>query len=228
MSDDSIFREVDEAIRQEQLKKLWDRYGLIVVAGAFAIVAGVGGYKGWNWWQAEQAKETGARFVGGQTRVEEGKPAEAAEIFKSLAQDGPSGYRLLSQYQLAAIHVSQGKTEEAAKLYDELASATGGGEVLQDYARLQAAALRVDTASFDELLGKIEPLSKPENPWRHTAREILGLSAYRNRDTQVAERYYNLMINDQQTPVNMRRRAEMMLSLMVQSGGDGTDDAKKN
>mgnify|MGYP002624477123 CR=1 FL=1 len=57
MSDDSIFREVDEAIRQEQLKKLWDRYGLIVVAGAFAIVAGVGGYKGWNWWQAEQAKE---------------------------------------------------------------------------------------------------------------------------------------------------------------------------
>jgi len=228
MSDDSIFREVDEAIRQEQLKKLWDRYGLIVVAGAVAIVAGVGGYKGWVWWQAEQARETGARFVGAQARIEEGKPAEASEIFRSLAQDGPSGYRLLSRFQLAALYVEQGKIEEAAKLYDELAGASGGGEVLQDYARLQAATLRVDTASFDDLLGKIEPLSKPDNPWRHTAREILGLSAYRNGDTRVAERYYNLMITDQQTPANMRRRAEMMLSLMVQSGGDGTDDSNKN
>lgn len=228
MSDDSIFREVDEAVRQDQLKKLWDKYGVIVVAGAVAIVAGVGGYKGWVWWQAEQARETGARFVGGQARIEEGKPAEAAEIFKSLAQDGPSGYRLLSRFQLAALYVTQGKTEQAAKLYDELASATGGGKVLQDYARLQAAALRVDTAPFDDLLGQIESLAKPNNPWRHTAREILGLSAYRNGDIQVAERYYNLMITDQQTPANMRRRAEMMLSLMVQSGGDGTDEAKKN
>ena len=36
-----IFHEVDEEVRREQLKKLWDRYGNYVVAAAFLLVAAV-------------------------------------------------------------------------------------------------------------------------------------------------------------------------------------------
>lgn len=226
MSDDSIFREVDEAVRHDQLKKLWGKYGVIVVSAAVLIVAGVGGYKGWVYWQGEQAKTAGARFVGGLTHIEDGKQVEALEVFKSLAENGPSGYKILARFQLAALQVKQGKAEEAAKLYDELASQTGVNDVSRGFAKVQAASLRLETATFEDLKAQLDALTATDNPWRHSARELLGLSAYKAGNTKVAERYFNVMLSDQQTPANMRQRAEMMLSLLVQSGGDNKDGTK--
>jgi hypothetical protein len=226
MSDDSIFREVDEAIRQDKLKSLWDKYGLWVVAGALLIIASVSGYKFWVYWTAEQAKEAGARFVGGITHVEDGKTSEALDVFKSLAEDGPSGYRILSRFQLAALYARDGKQAEAVKIYDELASQSGVGTVQQGFAKIQAATLKLDEASYDEMSKRLDALAVTGNPWRHSARELLGLSAYHTGDTSVAERFFNVMLSDRQTPANMRRRAEMMLSLMVQASGDAAPAGK--
>lgn len=226
MSDDSIFREVDEAIRQDQFKTLWNKYGFIVVSGAVLIIAGVSGYKGWVYWQGEQAKTAGARFVGGLTQIEENKTADALEVFKSLSQDGPSGYRTLATFQLAALHVKEGRTDEAAKLYDQLAGQSGLNDVSRGFARLQAASLRLDSTSFDDLKSQLDSLTGTENPWRHSARELLGISAYKAGNTKVSERFFNVMLSDQQTPVNMRQRAEMMLTLLVKSGGENADGTK--
>lgn len=219
MSDDSIFREVDEAVRHDQLKALWDKFGLFVIAGAVLIVVGVSGYKFWVYWQAEQAAKAGGRFVGGITLLEDNKNGEAAEVFKSLAEDAPSGYRILARFQLAAVYMKDGKSAKALKIYEDLASNSRVNDVQQGFATIQAATLRVDEAAFDEMRKRLDALAVTGNAWRHSARELLGLSAYRNGDMPVAERYFNVMLLDQQTPVNMRRRAEMMMSLLVQTGG---------
>lgn len=219
MSDEGIFREVDEAVRHDQLKALWDKYGYLVAAGAFAIVAGVSGYKFWNYWTALQASNAGGRFIGAVILLEDGKKTEAIEVFKSLADEGPSGYRRLARFRLAAVYAKDGKLAEAIAIYDALASDSGVDKVQQGFAVIQAATLRLDDAPFDEMNKRLEALAVTGNPWRHSARELLGLSAYRTGDMTVTERYFNVMLSDQQTPANMRRRAEMMLSLLVQSSG---------
>jgi hypothetical protein len=48
VSDESLFREVDEEVRQEQYKKLWDKFGNYFVALCFVIVASVAGVKGYQ------------------------------------------------------------------------------------------------------------------------------------------------------------------------------------
>lgn len=217
MSDDSIFREVDEAVRHDLLRALWAKYGVIAMTGAVLIIVGVSGYKFWNYWQAEQAAKNGGRFVGGITLLEDKKTSEAVEVFKSLSSDAPSGYRILARFQLAAVYAKDGKKAEAVKLYEELAANSSVNSVQQGFAKIRAASLRVDEASFDEMLKRLEGQAVTGNPWRHSARELLGLSAYRTGDMSVAERYFNVMLSDQQTPQNMRRRAEMMLSLLVQT-----------
>ena len=40
-----LFDEVDEEVRREQLKKLWDRYSIYIVAAAILVVAAVGGWR---------------------------------------------------------------------------------------------------------------------------------------------------------------------------------------
>ncbi len=227
MSDDSLFREVDEAIRQEKLKSLWDKYGLWLIVGAVLIVAVVGGHNFWTYWQAERADSAGGRFVGGITEVEDGKTADAINVFKSLSEDGPGGYETLSRLQLAALYSSEGKTDEAIKIYEDVADSSGSGTVLQHFATIQAASLLLDEASFEDMRKRLDALAVTGNPWRHSARELLGLSAYRNGESDAARRYFDVMLSDQQTPANMRRRAEMLLSLLVQLGGEPSDAEKK-
>ena len=226
MSDDSLFREVDEAVRQEQLKALWDKYGLWMVVGAVLIVAVVGGHKFWTYWQGEQSAAAGGRFIGGITEIEDGKTGDAINVFKSLSEEGPSGYKDLSQLQLAALYSSEGKTAEAIKIYDQIAESSAAGSVIQHFAQIQAASLALDDSSFEDMRKRLDDLAVTGNPWRHSARELLGLSAYRNGESDAARRYFDVMMSDQQTPANMRRRAEMMLSLLVQLGGAPESEKK--
>ncbi|HWM30729.1 MAG TPA: hypothetical protein VNO69_03380, partial [Methyloceanibacter sp.] len=51
--------------------------------------------------------------------------------------------------------------------------------------------------------------------WRFSARELLGLSAYRLNDMREAERQFTALLGDPGTPPNLRERAEMMLALIV-------------
>ncbi len=217
MSDSSFLREVDEAVRQDALKRLWDRYGLLAVLAAVLIVAGVAGYKGWGYWRVQQAAEAGARFTGALSLSEEGKTGDAVTAFKELAEDGPGGYRLLSRFQLAAADAEAGRTAEAVKTYDALAADSGLGEVLQGLAQVRAALLLVDEASLADMKGRLEALADGIGPWRHSARELLGLAAYRTGDTEAAERYFTRAAVDPGVPPNLRRRAEMMLALVVKA-----------
>jgi hypothetical protein len=222
MSDDSFVREVDEAVRQDELKRYWDRYGVYVLAGALLIVATVAGYKGWGYWRAQQAASAGARFVGAQTLEEDGKTEDAVAAFKALASDGPAGYQTLSQFELAAAAAEAGRREEAVKTYDALAADAGVDEILQGFARLQAAALLVDTVSLSEMKTRIDELAEGAGPWRNSAREYLGLTAYREGDNAEAERYFRRILLDPGVPANMRSRAQMMLALIVKADEPST------
>lgn len=223
MSDDSFVREVDEAIRQDEFKRLWDRFGMFVLAGAVLIVAGVAGYKGWNYWQANRAAEAGARFVGALALEEDKKTQDAQAAFKELADGGPQGYRVLSRFQLASYDSKAGKRADAVKAYGELAEDGSVPPALQDYARIQAAVLLVDEASLAEMKRRVEDLAESDSTWRHSARELLGLAAYREGNEAEAERYFSAMLIDPGIPAGLRSRAEMMLALVTKSDVSATD-----
>jgi hypothetical protein len=104
MSDrgDSFLREVDEAVRQEHYKKLWDEYGIYALGLAVLVIAGVAAYKGWTYWQERQAQTAGASFSQALDVLDGPDPAKAKDILTSLSDKGPHGYRVLARFQLAA------------------------------------------------------------------------------------------------------------------------------
>jgi hypothetical protein len=217
MSDESIFREVDEALRHDRFKALWDKYGVFVLLGAFLIVATVAGYNGWTYWQTKQASEAGDRFMGALQLEQDGKRQESIAAFQQLVDEGPRGYRLLSRFQVAAGFAKSGDLQGAVRAYDELAADGSLGQLMQGYAAIQAASLRVDEAGMDEMKERLGALANGQSSWRHSSRELLGLTAYRNGDTAEAERLFGQLLSDQAAPPNLRRRAEIMLALLVKS-----------
>ena len=97
-----LFDEVDEEVRRDQLKKLWDQYSIYIIAAALLIIAAVGGWRGYQYLEAKKAAEAGAAFDKAVELSEQNKHAEAEAAFTDLAAKAPSGYRMLARLRAAA------------------------------------------------------------------------------------------------------------------------------
>jgi hypothetical protein len=212
-----IFTEVDEEVRREQLKKLWERYGNYVIALAFLVVAGVAAYRGYDYWQTRQAAVAGAAFDAASKLADEGKHAEAEAAFAKLVTDGTAGYRPLAQLREAA-EIAERDPKAAVAVYDQIAKDNAGQPLVGDLAAIRAGFLLVDTAKLDEMTQRLEPLAQPSGPFRHTARELLALSAWRNNDAAALRRWSDAAKNDPEAPSGVRSRMDVLASLVPETG----------
>ena len=208
-----LFDEVDEEVRREQLKKLWDQYSIYIIAAALLIIAAVAGWRGYEYLEAQKAAEAGAAFDAALELAEQNKHDEAQAAFDKLATTAPAGYRMLAR--LRAAGEAAGRDPQAgAKMFDELAADRSIGTEQQDLARIRAAGLMLDTDSYPNMLQRLEAATKPDATFRHTARELLALSAWRANDTTAARQWLDMIANDGETPAAMRSRAEALQALL--------------
>ncbi|GLH75402.1 hypothetical protein SSBR45G_03100 [Bradyrhizobium sp. SSBR45G] len=205
--------EVDEEVRREQLKKLWDRYSLLFIAIAVLIIAGVGGWRGYSYLEAQKAAEAGVSFNKALELSEQNKHAEAEKAFADVAATAPSGYRMLARFHQAA-EAALRDNAAAVKLYDELAADRSIGAEQQSMARLRAAGLLVDTAPYADLKPRLDGETAPGAPFRHAARELLALSAWKANDAAAARQWLDMISLDGETPPGLRSRAEALQALL--------------
>jgi hypothetical protein len=208
-----LFDEVDEDLRREQLKKLWERYSIYIIAGAILIIAAVGGWRGYQYLEAKKAAEAGAAFDKASELSEQNKHAEAEAAFTDLAAKAPSGYRMMARLRAAA-ELAQRDPQAAVKLYDDMSADRSIGGPEQDLAKVRAAALLLETTGYPNMLQRLEPATAPGATFRHTARELLALSAWRANDASAARQWLDMIANDGDTPPSLRSRAEALQALL--------------
>jgi len=214
-----IFREVDEEVRREQLKKLWEHYGGLLIAACVVVVVAVGGWRAYQWWEGKKAAEAGAAFQAAITLSADGKTKEAEEAFAKLATDGTTSYRALAKFREAA-EVARRDPKAAVALYDQLAGNSGLGQVLQDLAAVRAATLLVDTAPYSEIVQRLESVAGANRTFRHTARTLLAMSAWRAKDLTAMHRWTDMVLADPESPAGTRGQVQILLAL--------TDTEKKS
>jgi hypothetical protein len=212
-----IFQEVDEEVRREQLNRLWQRYGNYFVALCVLIVAGVAGWRGYDYWQTKKAGEAGTAFEQAATLAETGKHQEAEAAFSKLAADGTAGYRVLARLREAG-ELSSTDSKAAVAAYDTIAADSSAGQLTRDLAAVRAGYLLVDSAPYPELQTRLEPLTANGRPFRHSAREILALSAWKSGDMEAARKWTDLIMTDPQTPPQTRSRAQVLSELIAANG----------
>jgi hypothetical protein len=212
-----IFQEVDEEVRRDQFKKLWERYQVYVIAAAVLIVLAVGGWRGYDWWQTKKAAEAGAAFEAAIALGEQGKHAEAQAAFAKIAQDTTTTYRTLALMRAAA-ELAQTDPKAAVAAYDKIAVDSSVGSELRDLAGLRAGAMLIDSGSFADASQRLEPSAGADHTFRHTARELLALAAWRAGDTAAAKRWIEMISTDPGTPPDERNRMEMLSALMASEG----------
>lgn len=209
-----IFQEVNEDMRRERAQKLWAKYSNYIIGAAAAVVIGVSGFVAYQHYQQQQNEATGTRFQDAIALAQGAKTTEAASALSALVKDGTPGYQTLARFRLAA-ETATDKVDDGIKAYDVLAADNSVGPLLQGLAKIRAGYLMVDTASYADIAAKIELLTAAGEPWRHSAREILGLSAWKAKDLANASKWYQAVITDKDVPADLRQRADLMLQLIA-------------
>ncbi len=189
-------REVEQELRHDQLKQLWDKFGIYIVGAGAAVLVGIGVYQQVRHSQLVASQAAGAKYEVARQLVTGNKPSEAATALAEIAKTGPKGYATLARMQQAATDAAADKTNEAVTAYEAVAADTSGDPILRDMARLQAAALRLDAADWTEMQNRLTPLVDERNAFRANARELLGLAARKANRTEDARKLFLQVLGD--------------------------------
>jgi hypothetical protein len=218
---DEFIREVDEAVRQDQWLKLWQRYGNYVIGAALAVVIGSAAGVGWRTWQQNQRLEEARRYADAQQMLRDAKPAEAARAFAALADDSSSGYRVLARLRAAEAEAEAGDRAAATAALDRLAADDAAAPEYRSLGELLATQQQLAQAEAPALSG-LEPLTGGADPWRYSALELRALAQMQSGDTAAARQTLDGLLAEPLAPPDLARRAAELLAFL---GGPPTPPA---
>ena len=212
---DAFLREIEEEVRREKLQKLWNKYGVIVLGGLAAIILL---YAGWKFYQNSQhaaAATAGAQFAEVTQLLADGKHDDAIRGFVQISEEGPAGYAQLALLRLAGDARKQNKPEKALEHYEKLVSSYSADDLIKGFAKLQIATLKLDKDDLSTTQNRLNDLLQEDNPWKHAARELLGLAAYKAGEFEKAQEAFTQLLTSGDTPNAMRQRAQLVMALVT-------------
>lgn len=209
---DSLLREVDEELRREQMQKIWQRYNGLILGVAALIVVAVGGYKFMQSQRIAAAEAAGAEFAAAVKLSGDNKADDAIKAFEKIAATGSSGYAGLARLQVAGAHLKAGKTAEALAAFEALGKDESADELLKSFAKIQAAALRMGEADFTEIQNRLKPLAGDSAAFKITAREFLGLSAFKAGKLDEARTYLEPLLIDPDASRAIQDRVKIVMA----------------
>ncbi|MDO9414886.1 tetratricopeptide repeat protein [Pararhizobium sp.] len=217
-SDDSFIREVNEEIRSEQMQAIWKRFGRLMMAAAVLVVLGTAGKVGYDYWHELSSSASGDEFLAALNLAKENKPDEALAALTDLEKEGFGSYPILARMRAASLQAQKGDVPAAVQAFTAIGKDSSVPEALRDAAKLRAAYLLVDTGTYDQVAAEVEVLSTTTHALRHSAREALGLSAFKAGDMVKAKTWFDQIASDPESPRNIANRAQMLIDLIASQG----------
>lgn len=217
MSNDTIFREVEEELRSERMRNLWRRFGPYVIGAAVGVVLVVAVNEGYRWWQNSNASRSSDQLYSALELAGKGDVAGAEAQLDQLAETGSGAYPTLARFKKAALLAKEGKTDEAVAAYDQLAG-TESNRRLRELAQALAGYLLVDSGDVAAVEERVGTLMGETGALRNAAREAIGLTKYKAGDLDGARASLEAILADPMANDDLRGRIQVYLAQLIAEG----------
>lgn len=204
---EAFLREVDENLRREQLETFAKRYGKWLVAAVVFFLAAVAGYLYWQNREEEKAAAASEELMAIYTDIGSGKTEQAKRRLQPLAKSGNDVVRALAILTEAAMALEANDRTTALSKYRSLSADEGLPDVYRQLGLLRATALEFDALKPDEVIARLEPLTKPGDPWFGSAGELTAMAYLKQGQKDRAGRLFAAIAADRQVPETIRNRA---------------------
>ena len=212
--EDSFIREINEELKNENIKKLWDKYGLHLIVALVVVLTLAVSFETFRNWRIKRFEDASNTYAYALALQSMDRLDESINVLQKL-QQGTSGiYADIAQMQIANIRLEEGKIEEASALLQKMTKDEKITPQIRDIAAIKLASYKLDGAPAEEVRALLQPLMQDDNSWKNVAKEIAAMLAVREKDMKDARRLYSEISADPQASESIRSRAQDMLSVL--------------
>jgi len=216
LKNDALLKEIETDLKNEQLKSLWDQYGLfIIIFVALALTAAVS-FETFKTWSAKRNQELSNAYAVAVSLQNQGRFDESLSLLQNLSKSRHGVYGDIARLQIANIYFEQDKNTEAADVLQKLADDSSANRQMRDIATIKLASYKLDTdASGEEISNLLTPLTEGNSVWANVAHELLAMSAIRDGNMNAALQQYQAIANASNVQDKLRARAQDMIAIIT-------------
>ncbi len=198
--DEGIFREVDEAVRNEKFQQLWDAVGKYVIwlTGAVIILTIV--YVLWNNHVESKQEDMTFALYEAVKLAEKGNNAQALKIIEELSESGSVPFETLSKIWLVKLKYNMGDEKTARELAEDFSKDSTMPKPYREWFHIYLSG---NTIADEKTSGN--------SFYRFTEMEQRALQLIKDNKLQEAASIYSRIANDAEAPPTMRQRASTIL-----------------
>lgn len=216
-----LAREVDEAVRKDQMSDVATRYGKPILA---VVVLGLAAFAGYLYWDAQHEGELEAQsetIVSALDQMEANNLDTAQSTLQPIADGGMEGGKAIAMMLQAGIAQEKGDNAQASALFASVADDAETPESLRDLAIIRSVAAGYDDSTPADVITKLQALAVPDNPYFGSAGEMVAMAYLEQGKRKQAGEMFAKMANADNVPAGLQSRARRMAGVL---GVDAIED----
>jgi hypothetical protein len=219
-----LLREVDEAVRSDQLGSVAKRYGWWIVAGLVLALAAFGGYLFWSDRRESQLEANSEKLVTTLDKIEAGQIDQSADDLAELADSGDTATAYSARMARAGVALRADRRQEAVAIFDEIAAADEAPQPYRDLATIRSVAARFEELPPQQVVDRLKALATPGNPWFGSAGELVGMAYLKQGKTNLAGPLFAAIAKDEDVPQTLRSRTRQLAGLLGYDAVSNVDE----
>ncbi|MBQ7633515.1 MAG: tetratricopeptide repeat protein [Alphaproteobacteria bacterium] len=207
---DAFIQEVDEDVKNDNLKVLWDKYGLFIVAFVVLAVSAAVSFDKLHEWKVLRNQNRTENYMAAVQLQDNSEETIAA--LQKISTDNQGIFSDFAKLQIANVLLSENKQEEALSMLEKLAAEKNVNEEVKHVALVKLASYRVDSLGYEEFAALVKPLTETDNSWTPAVQDLLAMSAIKNGNIEDAKEIYSKILKNKELPEGFVNRIKDMLS----------------
>ncbi len=219
--EDVLMREVDEAVRKDEMSGFAARYGKLIIAAIVIGLALFAGYLFWNSQHEAKLESQSEELVRALDQIEAGNLDGGVAALEPIGRDGLEGGQAIALMMQAGIAQERGNAQEAAKLFAQVAASDDTPDTLRDLAIVREVAATFDARQPADIIARLKPLAVPGNPYFGSAGEMVAMAYLEQGKRREAGALFAAISKADDLPASLRSRTRRMAGLL---GVDAIED----
>jgi hypothetical protein len=204
---ESFAREVDEKLREEQVRDFGKKYGGWIIGAVLLFLAAVGGWLYWQDRQAKQAQADSETLAAIYADIAAQKVATVPQRLKPLEDSSNEIVSATARLAQAAVALEKNDRQTALAKYKDVAADDGLPKAYRDLGTVRATALEFDSLKPEQVIDRLAPLTKSGEPWFGSAGELTAMAYIKQGQKAKAGKLFAQIAADSQVPPTIRTRA---------------------
>ena len=214
-NEDAFILEVNEELKNEKIKQIWEKYGLFIIAVVTVSLTAAISFETIKGWYNKKFQDISDTYSAAVVLQEQEKYDESNNILKNIEEKADNHiYAQLAQFQRANVLLEQNKTDEAIAILQNIIDNEKSDKSLKEVAIIKIASHKLENANFEDIEALLKGMIDENGNWTVIAQEILAMSAIKHKNLDKAKELYASILANPETPENMKNKAQDMLLLL--------------